>query len=132
LHDRCYARQAVIDNVVNRRSRELLAITEKLRGECDEVDDVKRDRMEVVLKVVPYAAIELVHIDDMGSMVGRLVYSTIFYGRCKDLEQVARMKESFDLSKVNGYRPSYKKEHDQTGNDLATATFPWLSEFMAD
>ncbi|GKC79353.1 ribonuclease H-like domain-containing protein [Tanacetum coccineum] len=151
LHDRCYARQVVVDNAVNRRSRELLAVIEKLRGECDvikergepgkkslrvfepnEVDDVKRDRMEVVSKVVPYAAMELVHSDDLGSLVGRLVSSAIFYGRCKALEQVAGMKEPFDLSKVKGYRPSYKKEHDQASNDLATATFPWLSKFVAD
>ncbi|GJZ03071.1 hypothetical protein Tco_0521032 [Tanacetum coccineum] len=171
LHDRCYARQAVVDNAVNRRSRELLEVIEKLRGECDvikererareeeseslrvkceaamsdleknptvialrekiydlsneiasleikkarlkaanvslrkEVDDVKRDRMEVVSKVVPYAAMELIHNDDL---------------------------EPFDLSKVKGYRPSYKKEHDQASNDLATATFPRFSEFVAD
>ncbi|GJW83448.1 hypothetical protein Tco_0156593 [Tanacetum coccineum] len=61
--------------------------------------------MEVVSKVVPYAAIELIHIDDLGA---------------------------FDLSKVEGYRPSYKKEHRQAGNNLTTATFPWLSEFVAD
>ncbi|GJZ93382.1 hypothetical protein Tco_0665447 [Tanacetum coccineum] len=200
LHDRCYARQAVVDNVVNRRSRELLEVIEKLRGECDnptvialwekistlstevkehkanldrmmlesqkwgcyqaslltfeshiasleaekgqlevvevslrkEVDDVKRDRMEVVSKVVLYAAMELIHNNDLGSLVGRLVSSTIFYGRCKAFEQVARMKEPFDLSKVKGYCPSYKKEHNQAGNDLATATFPWLLEFVAD
>ncbi|GJU54010.1 hypothetical protein Tco_1227724 [Tanacetum coccineum] len=229
LHDRCYARQAVVNNTVNRRSRELLEVIEKLRGECDvikekerareeeseslrvkcevsmsdfeknptvialrekmstlsiemkehkanpdrmmlesqkwasyqaslstleshiafleaekarleavevslrrEVDDVKRDRMEVISKVVPYAAIELIHIDDLGSLVGRLVSSAIFYGRCKAFEQVAGMKEPFDLSKVKGYRPSYKKEHNQAGNDLDTATFPWLSEFVAD
>ncbi|GKE21099.1 hypothetical protein Tco_1432611, partial [Tanacetum coccineum] len=35
LHDRCYARQAVVDNAVNRRSRELLKVIEKLRGEAD-------------------------------------------------------------------------------------------------
>ncbi|GJY12391.1 hypothetical protein Tco_0381700 [Tanacetum coccineum] len=65
-----------------------------------EVDDVKRDRIEVILKVVPYAALEL----------------------------VADMKDPFNLSKVKGYRPSYKKEHTQAGNDLAIATFLWLSE----
>ncbi|GKE64136.1 hypothetical protein Tco_1518297, partial [Tanacetum coccineum] len=35
LHDRCYARQAVVDNAVNRRSRELLKVIEKLRGKAD-------------------------------------------------------------------------------------------------
>ncbi|GKF12944.1 hypothetical protein Tco_0050870, partial [Tanacetum coccineum] len=52
--------------------------------------------------------------------------------RCKAYEQVADMKEPFDLSMVKGYRSSYKKDHTQASNDLATATFPWLDEFMAD
>ncbi|GJZ21444.1 hypothetical protein Tco_0558483 [Tanacetum coccineum] len=143
LHDRCYARQAVVDNAVNRRSRELLQVIENLRGECDvmrsrekeceglrvkceaamtkfeknptvvalrekiyafydeEVEELKQDRREVVSKVVPYTVMELVHSDDMGSL-------------------------------VNGYRSSYKKDHTQASNDLATTTFPWLDEFVAD
>ncbi|GKF77679.1 hypothetical protein Tco_0230149, partial [Tanacetum coccineum] len=44
----------------------------------------------------------------------------------------ARMKEPFDLSKVKGYRPSYEKEHTQASNNLATATFSWLNEYVAD
>ncbi|GJT38957.1 putative reverse transcriptase domain-containing protein [Tanacetum coccineum] len=35
LHDCYYARQAVVDNVVNRRSHELLEVIEKLWGEAD-------------------------------------------------------------------------------------------------
>ncbi|GKG08187.1 hypothetical protein Tco_0334019, partial [Tanacetum coccineum] len=45
---------------------------------------------------------------------------------------VADIKEPFDLSKVKGYCSSYKKDHTQAINDLATATFPWLDEFVAD
>ncbi|GJT59609.1 hypothetical protein Tco_1003142 [Tanacetum coccineum] len=202
LHDRCYARQAVVDNAVNRSSCELLQVIKKLRGEFDVMKDKKRareeecrelrakceavmiefeknptivafwekistlyteviehkvgldimmlesqkwagyqpslstlkskDRREVVSKVVPYVAMELVHSDDMGSLVSRLVSSAILYGRCRAYEQVADMKEPFDLSKVKGYRSSYKKDHTQASNDLATATFPWLDEFVAD
>ncbi|GJT21470.1 hypothetical protein Tco_0891407 [Tanacetum coccineum] len=217
----CYTRQAVVDNVVNRRSRKLLQVIEKLRGkfyvmkdmerareeECKEmrakfeaamtefeknptvvalreklstlstkvkehkvsldimmlesqkwagyqqslstleskvtsleaekarleavevslrkeVDELKPDRREVVLKVVPYAAMKLVHSDDMGSLVGRLVSSAILYGRCRAYDQVDDMKDPFNLSKVKGYRSSYKKDHTQASNDLATATFP--------
>ncbi|GJX88519.1 hypothetical protein Tco_0340533 [Tanacetum coccineum] len=97
-----------------------------------EVDDARQDRMEVVLKVVPYDAMELIHSDDLGSLVGKLVTSAIVYGRCKAFEQVAVMKEPFDLTKVKVYHSSYKKEHNHAGNDLATVTFPWLSEFVAD
>ncbi|GKE31086.1 hypothetical protein Tco_1450408, partial [Tanacetum coccineum] len=229
LHDRCYARQVVVNNVVNRRSCELLQVIEKLRGEFDvmrsrerareeeceglrvkceaamtefeknpavvalrekisaistevkehklnldmmmleshkwagyqqslstleskvtsleaekarleavevslrkEIEELKQDRREVVSKVVLYAVIELVHSDDMGSLVGRLVSSAILYGRCRAYEQVADMKEPFDLSKVKGYRSSYKNDHTQASNDFANATFPWFDEFVAD
>nr|GFA74600.1 hypothetical protein [Tanacetum cinerariifolium] len=74
LHDYCYARQAVDDNVMNRRS-------------------------------------QLIYSDDMGSLVGKLVSSAIVYGRGRAFEQVAGMKEPFDLSKVKGYHSSYKKDH---------------------
>nr|GEW80558.1 retrovirus-related Pol polyprotein from transposon TNT 1-94 [Tanacetum cinerariifolium] len=173
LHDRCYARQDVVDNL-QERARD--AECEGLRVKCEatmtdfenpivvalkektsslstkakehklslnrleaievslqkEVEELKQDRREVVSKVVPYAVMELVHSDDMGSLVGKLVSSAIVYRRCRAFEQVASMKESFDLSKVEGYRSSYKKDHTQASNNLATATFPWLDEFMAD
>ncbi|GJR49157.1 hypothetical protein Tco_1317260 [Tanacetum coccineum] len=207
LHDHCRlgVHQAVVDNAINKRSRELLQVIEKLIGEFDvmrsserareeaceglwvkceaamtdfeknpavvalrekisalstevkehklnldrmmlesqkleaikvslrkEVKELKQDRREVVSKVVPYAAMELVHCDDIGSLVSKLVSSTIVYGRCRAFKQVADMKEPFDLSKVKDYRSSYNKDHTQASNDLSTATFPWLDEFVAD
>nr|GEU43348.1 hypothetical protein [Tanacetum cinerariifolium] len=97
-----------------------------------EVDDVKRDRMEVVSKVFPCVVMELIYNDDLCSLVGRLVSSSFFYERCKAFKQVAGMKEPFDLSKVKGYHPSFKNEHNQASNDLDMANFPWLSEFVAN
>nr|GEY49362.1 UBN2 domain-containing protein [Tanacetum cinerariifolium] len=202
LYDRCYARQAVVDNAVNRRSRELLEVIEKLRGEVDvmrarelackeeceglqvkcedamtdfdknpavlllrekisslavkakehkgnldrlmlesqkwsgyqvslsaseskvasleaekasfeateaslrqEIKEVKHDRRVVFSKVVPYACMELLHSDELGRLVGNL---------------------------VKGYLSSYEKEHTQASNDLATAIFSWLNEYVAD
>nr|GEY56339.1 hypothetical protein [Tanacetum cinerariifolium] len=46
LYDRCYARQAFVDNAVNRRSHELLGVIEKLRGECDMIKERERAREE--------------------------------------------------------------------------------------
>ncbi|GJZ70692.1 hypothetical protein Tco_0634543 [Tanacetum coccineum] len=86
-----------------RKEARLEAVEVSLRKE---VEELKQDRREVVSKVVPYAAMELVHSDDMGSLVGKLVSSAIVYGRCRAFEQAS--------------------------NDLATATFPWLDEFVAD
>ncbi|GJY25166.1 hypothetical protein Tco_0399892 [Tanacetum coccineum] len=149
LHDHCYARQAVVDNAVNRRSRELLQVIKKLSGkydvmrskervreeECEglqvkcgaamtefeknptmvalqekiyvlsaeEVEELKQNRREVVSKVVPYAAMELVHGDEMGSLVGKLVSSAIVNGIYRAFEQVGDMKEPFNLSRLNEF-----------------------------
>ncbi|GKD98712.1 hypothetical protein Tco_1382609, partial [Tanacetum coccineum] len=56
---------------------------------------------EVVSKVVPYAVMELVYSDDIGSLVGKLVSSAILYGRCRAFEKVAGIKEPFNLSKLD-------------------------------
>ncbi|GJT45874.1 hypothetical protein Tco_0954589 [Tanacetum coccineum] len=76
-----------------------------------EVENVKRDRAEAVSKVVPYVAMKIV---------------------CHAFEEVASVKEPFDLAKVKGYRASYKQQHTKADNDLATATFPFLSKVIAD
>ncbi|GJZ65545.1 hypothetical protein Tco_0622241 [Tanacetum coccineum] len=155
FHDRCYVRQVVMDNAVNRKAQELLKAgyqenlttlkskvasleAEKAKLEVtkaslrQEVKTVKCDRMDVVSKVEPYVAMELVQSDEMGRLASKLVSSVVFYGRCVAFEEVADMKEPFDLTKVKGYRPSCKKEHTKAGNDLGTATFPFLSEAIAN
>ncbi|GKE50380.1 hypothetical protein Tco_1481638, partial [Tanacetum coccineum] len=40
---------------------------------CREVEELKQDRRDVVSKVVPYAAMKLVHSDELGRLVGTLV-----------------------------------------------------------
>nr|GEW01916.1 hypothetical protein [Tanacetum cinerariifolium] len=75
----------------------LEAVESSLRKE---VKELKQDRRDVVSKVVPYGATELVHSDELGKLVG--------------------------------YHSSYKKEYTQASNDFATATFPWLDEFVVD
>ncbi|GKD91671.1 hypothetical protein Tco_1367178 [Tanacetum coccineum] len=112
--------------------------TEKVKLEAieallhQEVKAIKCDRAEVVSKVIPYVTMELVHRDEMAMLIGKIVSSAIFYVRCVVFKEVTNIKEPFYPAKVKGYRPSYKKEHIQVGNDLATATFPFLSEFVGD
>nr|GEU45894.1 hypothetical protein [Tanacetum cinerariifolium] len=89
LHDRCYARQAVVNNAVNRRSHELLQVIKNLRGEFDVMKDRERAREE----------------------------------ECDELQAKCEVK---------CYRSSYKKDHTQAKNNLATATFPWLGVFVVD
>ncbi|GKB55310.1 hypothetical protein Tco_0906063 [Tanacetum coccineum] len=171
LHDHCYARQAMVDNAVNKRAHEFLQVIEKMSGElmlsrlgkalrekissltadvkehkevdkarledvkaslCREVEELKQDKRDVVSKVVPYATMELVHSDELGRLVGKLVSSAITYGHYRVYERIAAMKEPFDLSKAKGYHSSYQKDHTQASNDFATTIFPWLDEFIAD
>ncbi|GJT51528.1 hypothetical protein Tco_0977685 [Tanacetum coccineum] len=49
----------------------------------------------------------------------------------KEVEELKQDKREV-VSKVKGYRSSYKKDHTQASNDLATVIFPWLDEFMED
>ncbi|GJU32991.1 hypothetical protein Tco_1176580, partial [Tanacetum coccineum] len=50
--------------------------------------------------------------DKIGFLVARLVKTTLVHGRCIVFEEVADLKEPFELKKMPGYRPSSKKEFD--------------------
>ncbi|GJV25400.1 hypothetical protein Tco_1378095 [Tanacetum coccineum] len=169
LHDRCYARQVVVDNAINRRARveeyeglrvkceavmtefkknpAVVALREKISAFSTEFKEHKLNLDRMMLESQKWVGYQQSHStlesnvtsleaekasDDMGSLIGRLVSSAILYERCRAYEQVANMKDPFDLLKVKGYRSSYKKDHTQASNDFAIATFPWFDEFVAD
>ncbi|GKE65683.1 hypothetical protein Tco_1519844 [Tanacetum coccineum] len=44
LHDRCYARHAVVENVVNQRARELLKVVDQIKGECEVLKEREKAR----------------------------------------------------------------------------------------
>nr|GEV59168.1 hypothetical protein [Tanacetum cinerariifolium] len=48
LHDRCYARQAIIDNFVNQRARELLKIVDQMKAEFEVLKEREKTRMKNV------------------------------------------------------------------------------------
>ncbi|GKA28503.1 hypothetical protein Tco_0714748 [Tanacetum coccineum] len=95
-----------------------------------EIDSLKQDRAVVVSKVIPDAVMKLVHSDDLGVLIAKLVRSFIIYGRCQAFEEVAAMKEPFVLGKMSGYRPSSKEEYDQAGDALANSSYPFLAEYV--
>nr|GEU45484.1 hypothetical protein [Tanacetum cinerariifolium] len=166
IYDHYYARQAVVDNAINRRSHELLQVIKKLRGEFNVIRGRERDREEeceglrvkceaVMTEFEKSPAVSLSTLDSKVTSLeaektrletvevslrkeveelkqDRLVSFAILYRMYRAYEQVADMKEPFDLSKVKGYRSFYKKDHTQASSDFATATFPWLDEFVAD
>ncbi|GJX29469.1 probable xyloglucan endotransglucosylase/hydrolase protein 30 [Tanacetum coccineum] len=97
-------------DVIKARERSREEECEELRVKCKAamaefdqnpaVEELKQDRKDAVSKVVPHAAIELVHSNELGRLVGTLVSSAITYERCRAYEQVAAMKEPFNFSKV--------------------------------
>ncbi|GJR47752.1 hypothetical protein Tco_1315855 [Tanacetum coccineum] len=52
------------------------------------------------------------------------------FGRCQS--EVATLKDPFVMEKMAGYRPSSKQEYDQAGDDLANASYPFLSKYVND
>ncbi|GJR70127.1 hypothetical protein Tco_0016192 [Tanacetum coccineum] len=94
-----------------------------------EIDSLRRDKAAIVSKVVPNAAMKLVHSDEMGVLVARLVRVAIIHGRCTAFEEVAKLKEPFILEKMPGYRTSLKDEYDRAREDMANASYPFFSEF---
>nr|GEU40922.1 hypothetical protein [Tanacetum cinerariifolium] len=102
---------------------------ETLQGQ---MDVLKQNRASVVAKVVPDAAIKLIRSDEMDMLVAKLVKVSIIYVRCAALEEVDKLKEPFVIEKMAGYRPFSKQECDQAGNDLANASYPFLSKYVND
>jgi hypothetical protein len=93
---------------------------------------LRKDRAEVVSKVVPYIAMELYHSDEVGVVVGKLVNAAIFHGKCTTLEEIAETKKPVVLSDVPYYRPNSVQEYDEAGNAFTTAVYPFLAEATKD
>ncbi|GKD29947.1 hypothetical protein Tco_1240725 [Tanacetum coccineum] len=72
---------------------------------------------------------KLVHSDEIGVLVSRLVREAIIHGRCTTFKEVSKLKEPFILEKMPGYRTSLKDEYDRAGEDMANASYPFLSKF---
>ncbi|GJU54734.1 reverse transcriptase domain-containing protein [Tanacetum coccineum] len=117
-----------VEGLENERERLKSSETQLLQ----EIDRLRQDRAVVVSKVVPHVATKLVRSDEMGLLVSRLVMTAMFCGRCTSFEEVVVLKKPFDLEKMHGYRSSSKKEFDQAGDDLATASYPFIAEATVD
>ncbi|GJZ16445.1 hypothetical protein Tco_0552122 [Tanacetum coccineum] len=114
---------------------DMRAEIETLQGQVDRLhSDYSRlqDRAIVVFKVVHDVATKLIHSDEMGFLVAKLVKAAMFRGKCAAFEDVASLKEPFSLEKMLGYRSSSKEEFDQAGDGLANASYPFLAEVIAD
>ncbi|GKE76868.1 hypothetical protein Tco_1542988, partial [Tanacetum coccineum] len=93
-----------------------------------EIDSLRQDKAAVVSKVIPHVATKLARSDEIGLLVARLVKAAMFHNRCIAFEEVAYFKEPFILEKIPSYRPSSGKGFDQAGDDLATASYPFITK----
>ncbi|GKA40463.1 reverse transcriptase domain-containing protein [Tanacetum coccineum] len=84
-----------------------------------EIDSLRQDRAAIVSKVFLDASMKLVHIDETGVLIARLIRATIIHGRCTTFKEVAKFKEPFILEKMPGYRTSSKDEYDRARDDMA-------------
>ncbi|GJS16161.1 hypothetical protein Tco_0410633 [Tanacetum coccineum] len=70
-----------------------------------EVNGLRQDMVAVVAKVVPHVV---------------------------SFEEVATLNDPFELEKMPSYRPLSKKEFDQAGDNIATASYPFLTGAIDD
>nr|GEV12588.1 hypothetical protein [Tanacetum cinerariifolium] len=99
-----------------------------LHSECTRI----HDKASVVARVVPGSATKLICSDEMCMLVAKHVKASIIYGRCTAFKEVAKLKEPFVMEKMAGYRLSSKQEYDQASDDLANASYPFLSKYVND
>ncbi|GJZ89448.1 hypothetical protein Tco_0661230 [Tanacetum coccineum] len=152
LHDRCYARQAMVDNAINKRACEFLQVIKKMSSEADEFDqnptvlalrekisslivDVKEhkgnlDRM--MLESQKWAGYQVTLLN-LESKVGSLEaekarLEAIKASLRREIEELKQDMRDV-VSKVVPYAAM---ELVLASNDFSTATFPWLDEFIAD
>ncbi|GJT29306.1 hypothetical protein Tco_0909581 [Tanacetum coccineum] len=120
--------RSIVDGLEAKRERLNKSDTQLLQ----EVDGLKQDRVALIAKVIPYVATELVRSDKIGLLVARLVKIDLFHRRCSAFEEVAALKEPFELEKMFGYRPLLKREFHQAGDNLDTASYLFLTEAISD
>ncbi|GKD64518.1 hypothetical protein Tco_1306626, partial [Tanacetum coccineum] len=97
-----------------------------------EINSLRQDKAVVVTKAIPDATMKLVHSDEMGVLVTRLVKASIIHGRYVAFEEVAELKKPFVLEKMPGYRTFSKEEYDRASDDMANASYPFLTELTAN
>ncbi|GKB95701.1 hypothetical protein Tco_0981838 [Tanacetum coccineum] len=103
----------------------------KVRVSCDAIREREVAKDKACAKLERKST-ERVHSDEMDLLVAKLVKAAMFYGRCTAFEEVIDLKEPFVLEKILGYHPSSGKEFDQAGDDLATASYPFITKATVD
>nr|GEV16199.1 hypothetical protein [Tanacetum cinerariifolium] len=148
IHGRAYMRQAVLDNMLNNRTRKLISALTKARSSYDVIQERERENKKAYVKIKKNCNDALQDLDknplmvDMHAEIKTLQrqvnklhgeYSMlVLEENYTAFEEVDALKETFDFEKIPGYHSSSKKEFDQVDDDLATASYPFIAEATAD
>ncbi|GJU96378.1 hypothetical protein Tco_1321134 [Tanacetum coccineum] len=154
IHDRAYIRQAVLDNVLNSRTRELIFTLYKAKTSYDAIRarELDKDRAYAKLKRKDKWMVFIAKIEGIKSERERLKSSKIqLLQKIDSLKQdraavvskvipdaAMKLVRSDDLDvliaklKTSGYRPSLKEEYDQADDALANASYPFLAEYVTN
>ncbi|GJX36748.1 hypothetical protein Tco_0248305 [Tanacetum coccineum] len=160
IHDRAYMRQAILDNVLNSRTRELISTLQKAKTSYDAIRAWELDKDRAYAKLERKCNEALQDLDknplisdmraeikalqgqvdglnnslkqDRAAVVSKVIPDAAMkLIRSDDLE-VAAMDEPFVLEKMPGYRPSSKEEYDRAGDALLNASYPFLAEYVTN
>ncbi|GKE38492.1 hypothetical protein Tco_1461897 [Tanacetum coccineum] len=154
IHDKAYMRQVILDNLdkdrayakLERKYNEALQDLDKnplvsdMRSEIKDlqgqVDGLHSEYSRLILEekngLIMNRLCLLFGLKSKAlSLKGRDSNAAMNLIRSDDLE-VAVMEEPFVLEKMLGYRPSSKEEYDQAGDALANASYPFLTEYVAN
>nr|GEY46301.1 hypothetical protein [Tanacetum cinerariifolium] len=151
IHDKAYIRQVILDNVLNSKTRKLLSTLTKARDSCDVIHEREREKDKAYAELEmrlhdEYSRLVLeekkwINYDQTlailrskveGILVACLAKAALFHGRCSALEEVASLKEPFELENMPFYRHLSKKDFDQAGDNLVAASCPFLVEDVVD
>ncbi|GJT15657.1 hypothetical protein Tco_0874363 [Tanacetum coccineum] len=111
-------------------------VIEKIRRECDVMEERERAWEEECKELRSKCEAAMTNFEknpcvvSLSALESKVASLEAEKARLEAVE--ASLKKEVDDVKLKGYCPSYKKEHTQAGNDLATATFSWLLEFVSD
>nr|GEY48402.1 hypothetical protein [Tanacetum cinerariifolium] len=152
IHPGSVVKRIVVDNAVNRRSRELLKVIDQIRTECDVIKEREKSMYQECEELKAKCEAAMADFDKNPAVnvlrekivslseevkehranLDRMLLESQKWANYQVFEEVAKINDPFDITKVKGYRSSYKQEHMRARNELATVTFPFIAELVTN
>nr|GEW75848.1 hypothetical protein [Tanacetum cinerariifolium] len=127
IHDRAYMRHVVLDNILNNWTLKLISTLQKGRYSCNAIRKCEREKDKAYAELDKKCNDALQDLDKNPLVLDMRAEIETLQGQVDKLYGEYSWHE-----KMPGYRSSLKKEFDQAGDDLATASYPFIAEATAD